>query len=96
MAANLTLSLSNRGRKGQIKKLPPSVSVPSSATVEEVKIAVARGAGVGDFNRVGLFDPQTKKILKDRKAVIGEQGTVVSSRELLGKDLGEHMAARLA
>jgi very-long-chain enoyl-CoA reductase len=43
---------------------------------------------LGDFNRVGLFDPATKKIFKDRKAVLKDQASVSTQGELLVKDLG--------
>jgi len=90
MAASLSLKLSNRGRKGRVKKLPASVDVPENATVEDVKIAIARQARVGDFNRIGLFDPATKKLLRDRKSVIGSYDAVTSKGELLVQDLGQH------
>jgi very-long-chain enoyl-CoA reductase len=43
---------------------------------------------MGDFNRVGLFDPASKKIIKDRNALIRDQEGVMSQGELLVKDLG--------
>ncbi len=89
MATNLSLKLSNRGRKGTIRKLPASVDVPRDATVEDVKIAIAKQARVRDYNRIGVFDPQTRKIIRDRKAVIGQQDAVVSTGELLVQDLGK-------
>lgn len=89
MAANLSLKLSNRSRKGAVKKLPASIDVPRTATIEDVKIAIAKEARVGDFNRIGLFDPQTRKILRDRKAIIEKQDALVSQGEILVQDLGE-------
>lgn len=90
MASNLNLKLSNRGRKGVIKRLPAAVDVPSSATIEDVKIAIAKQAGVGDYNRLGVFNPKTNKIISDRRAVIGQQQDVVQSSELRVQDLGMH------
>jgi very-long-chain enoyl-CoA reductase len=74
--------------KQPIKRLPASLDLPATATVEDAKVAIARQAGLSDFNRVGLFDPATKKIFKDRKALIKDQASVQSSGELLVKDLG--------
>ncbi|KAJ2906979.1 hypothetical protein MKZ38_009842 [Zalerion maritima] len=80
--------------KKPIKKLPSDVEVPADATVEDVKVAVAGQARVGDFNRIGLFDPSTGKILKDRKAIVRELETVMKPGELLVKDLGPQIAWR--
>jgi very-long-chain enoyl-CoA reductase len=88
MAPQISVRLSNRTPKRPIKKLPASIDVPASATVEDVKKVIARQAGISDFNRVGLFDPTTKKTLKNRKSLIGEEKCVKSLGELLVKDLG--------
>jgi very-long-chain enoyl-CoA reductase len=74
--------------KQPIKRLPASVELPKDATAEEAKKVIARQAGVSDFNRIGLFDPTTKKIIKNRHAVIADQQGVMSAGELLVKDLG--------
>ncbi|KAL2256421.1 hypothetical protein VTK26DRAFT_1700 [Humicola hyalothermophila] len=94
MATKLSLKLSNRAPKQPIKKLPASVELPQDATVEDAKIAIARQAGLGDFNRVGLFDPATKKTLKDRKALLRDLSGVMSAGELIVKDLGPQVAWR--
>lgn len=90
MAVELTVKLSNRSRKQGIKKLPPAVDVSPDATVEDVKAAVARKAGVSDFNRIGLYDPTTNKTLKDRHARLRD----LKLDELLVKDLGPQLAWR--
>lgn len=74
--------------KQPIRKLPPSIEIPDDATVEDAKIIVARQAGIGDYNRIGLFDSTTKKILKNRRALVRDHETVLSSGQLLVKDLG--------
>lgn len=88
MASKISLKLSNRAPKQPIKKLPASIELPADATVEDAKIAVARGSGIRDFNRIGLYDPSTKKILKNRKALVRDEQGVVSTGELVVKDLG--------
>ncbi|ORY64340.1 3-oxo-5-alpha-steroid 4-dehydrogenase [Pseudomassariella vexata] len=88
--AELSLKLSNRSPKQQIKRLPPSVDLPNDATVEDAKIAVARKVGIADHNQIGLFDPTTKKTLKDRKALLRD----LKYEELLVKDLGPQLAWR--
>ncbi|KAB5582484.1 3-oxo-5-alpha-steroid 4-dehydrogenase-domain-containing protein [Coniochaeta sp. 2T2.1] len=93
MASN-TLRLVNRSPKQPIKRLPASVEYPRDATVEDLKKIIARQAGVSDFNRIGLFDPTTKKIIKNRNALIKDQQDVMSTGELLVKDLGLQLSWR--
>jgi very-long-chain enoyl-CoA reductase len=63
--------------------------VPTETTVEDIKVLIARQARIRDHNRIGLFYPSTKKTLKDRKAKIVEEEDVMSTGELLVKDLGK-------
>lgn len=42
-----------------------------------------------DPERLGLFDPANKKILKDRKALVNQQKDVMAGKEILVKDLGK-------
>ncbi|KAH8907059.1 hypothetical protein BR93DRAFT_927916 [Coniochaeta sp. PMI_546] len=93
MASN-TLRLVNRSPKQPIKRLPTTIELPKDATAEDAKKIIARAAGVSDFNRIGLFAPDTKKIIKDRKALIAEQQSVMSAGELLVKDLGLQVSWR--
>lgn len=64
--------------------------MPADATVELVKLLIARETGLGDHNRVGLCDPATRKTLKDRHARVA-QGP---DAEVLVKDLGPQVAWR--
>lgn len=41
-----------------------------------------------DAERLGIFDPEKKKILKDRKALVSNHKEVMAGREILVKDLG--------
>jgi len=88
MSSTISLKLSSRSARKPIKKLPEKLEVPRNATVEEIKVLVAKKSGFDDFNRVGLFDPTTNKTLKNRKALIGDEEGVVSKSELLVQDLG--------
>lgn len=90
MATEVSLKLANRSPKNPIKRLPPSIELPSETTVEDAKVAIARKAGISDHNRVGLFDPTTRKTLKDRKALVRD----LKLDELLVKDLGLQMSWR--
>lgn len=94
MAAKLSLKLSNKSPRQAIKKLPASIELPADATIEDAKQAVARQSGISDFNRIGLFDPETKKILKNRKALVRDEAGVVKAGELVVKDLGPQIAWR--
>lgn len=87
MAPPITLTLTSRSKK-PIKKLPATIEVPHDASVEEIKILIAREIGCDDFNRIGLFDPTTNKTLKNRRALISEEAGVLSKKQLLVKDLG--------
>lgn len=62
--------------------------MPQGATVDAVKVVVARQCGFSDHNRIGLYNPATKKTLKDRNAVVLEDADVATAKELLVKDLG--------
>ncbi|KAF6829928.1 steroid alpha reductase family protein [Colletotrichum plurivorum] len=92
MASKITLKLSNRSPKQPIKKLPESIEITAATTVEDVKKIIAREAGFGDHNRVGLFDPETQKTLKNRKAQIGTEQAVMAAGQVLVKDLGAQLA----
>lgn len=74
--------------KKPINKLPESIEISPETNVEEVKKIIARQTGLGDFNRVGLFDPSTQKTLKNRKAQIASEQAVMSAGQVLVKDLG--------
>jgi hypothetical protein len=86
--ATLSLKLSNRAPKKPIRKLPASVELPHDATVEDAKVLIARQSGFTDYNRIGLFDPASKQILKNRKALVREEAGVAAAGELVVKDLG--------
>lgn len=88
MATNISLKLTNRAPKKPIKKLPPSIELPSDATVEDAKVLIARQSGFTDYNRIGLFDPATKQTLKNRRALVRDEAGVISAGELVVKDLG--------
>lgn len=62
--------------------------MPAGSTIEDVKILVAKAAKIGDFNRIGLFNPETKKTFKDRKALVASEPAIASAGEVLVKDLG--------
>ncbi|KAI1400404.1 3-oxo-5-alpha-steroid 4-dehydrogenase-domain-containing protein [Hypoxylon fuscum] len=92
--AGLTLKVTARSRKG-LRNLPPSVELPADATIDDAKIAIAKASKVSDYNRIGIFDPVSKKTLKDRKSLLREQTEVMKQGELLVKDLGPQISWRL-
>jgi very-long-chain enoyl-CoA reductase len=79
---------SNTAAKKPIKKLPTSIEITDQTTVQDVKNNLAKRAGGWDPERFGLFDPEKKKILKDRKAYVSQHKEVMAGREILVKDLG--------
>jgi len=95
MTSSISLKLTNRAPKKPIKRLPATVDLPLDATVEDAKIHIARQTGIKDFNRIGLFDPTTKKTLKNRKALITDETNVIAAGELVVKDLGTLRPAML-
>ncbi|EEY19468.1 synaptic glycoprotein SC2 [Verticillium alfalfae VaMs.102] len=94
MVTKIALKLVSRllAPKQAIKKLPPTLELPADTLVEDVKVLIARQVGIKDHNQIGLFDPVTKKTLKDRKAQIGSEENVVSSGSLIVKNLGMQIA----
>ncbi|KAI2468297.1 3-oxo-5-alpha-steroid 4-dehydrogenase-domain-containing protein [Annulohypoxylon bovei var. microspora] len=92
--AGLTLKVTNRSRKG-LKGLPPTIELPDDATVDDAKQAVARAAKVSDHYRIGIFDPVSKKTIKDRNSLLRSHAEVVKRGELLVKDLGTQIGWRL-
>jgi very-long-chain enoyl-CoA reductase len=80
--------------KKPIKKLPTSVEVTDKTTVQDVKENLARRAGGWDPNRFGLYEPEKKKLLKDRRALISQQQSILSGKEILVKDLGMCLSAQ--
>lgn len=94
MAGPSSLKLTNRSPKQPIRKLPGSIDISDDTTVEEIKVAIAKTSGLSDPNRVGLFDPSTKKTLKNRKGRIIDEKAVIDAGEVLVKDLGPQIAWR--
>lgn len=56
-----------------------------------MKVAIAEACGIGDYNRVGIFDPATNKTFKNRQAKVADEVAIVKVREVLVKDLGVFM-----
>jgi very-long-chain enoyl-CoA reductase len=79
-----------------IKRLPTSIEINEKTTVQDVKDQLAKQAGGWDPNRFGLFDPATKKILKDRKALVNQSKEVMAGKEILVKDLGIYLHSEFA
>lgn len=92
--ANTTIKLTNRSPKQPVKRLPASVDLPTDATVDDLKVLIAKEAKIGDFNRIGIFDPSTRKTLKNRKAKLSDEPNVSAAKEVLVKDLGPQIAWR--
>jgi very-long-chain enoyl-CoA reductase len=78
----------NAAAKKPIKKLPTSIEITDKTTVQDVKNNLAELAGGWNPERFGLLDPEKKKILKDRKALIIMNKEVMKGGEILVKDLG--------
>lgn len=78
----------NLAAKKPIKKLPTSIEITDTTTVQDVKDNLAKTAGGMDPNRLGLFDSKNK-ILKDRKALINQHKEVTDGQEIFVKDLGK-------
>ncbi|KAF7858496.1 hypothetical protein EAF04_009096 [Stromatinia cepivora] len=90
----VTLKVTNRSPKNPIKRLPTSIDIDETTTVQDVKEKLAKQVGGWDPNRFGIFDPEQKKILKDRKAFISQHKEVIIGQEILIKDLGPQLGWR--
>jgi very-long-chain enoyl-CoA reductase len=75
--------------KKPIKKLPTSIEITDTTTVQDVKESLAKQAGGMDPNRLGLFDSKNK-ILKDRLAVVKQNKELIAGKEIFVKDLGRY------
>lgn len=89
-AIEYLLILTSKAPKNPIKRLPTSIDIDETTTVQDVKEKLAKQIGGWDPNRFGIFDPEQKKILKDRKAFISQHKEVIIGKEILIKDLGTH------
>ncbi|KAL1895174.1 Very-long-chain enoyl-CoA reductase [Ceratocystis pirilliformis] len=90
MASTITVKLTNRAKP--LKKLPSEITIPSTATVEDVKALVSKQCGIHDRNRIGLYYPTSKKTIKDRKALISNETEIMTTGEMMVKDLGPQIA----
>lgn len=75
--------------KQPIKRLPATLALPANATVDDLKALIAKEAKISDLNRIGIYDPTTKKTLKNRKALLSDEPNVFATKEVLVKDLGK-------
>ncbi|SZF03623.1 unnamed protein product [Blumeria hordei] len=82
MAASNILKVTNRSPHRPIKNLPPTIEVADDATVLQVKEQLSRLTRLSP-DRLGIFDPEKKKILRDRKAFILHQDEIATEREIL-------------
>ncbi|KAI0203175.1 3-oxo-5-alpha-steroid 4-dehydrogenase-domain-containing protein [Astrocystis sublimbata] len=89
-----TLKVTNRSRRG-LKGLPSTIELPDDATVESAKKQIASATHTSDFNRIGIFDPVSKKTFKDRNALVRDQEPVMKLKEIVVKDLGPQISWRL-
>lgn len=80
--------------KKPIRKLPASIDLPDDAEIDDVKVAIARQVGVKDHNRIGLFNPTSRKRIADRKALVRDQGEVIANGEILVQDLGTQFVSK--
>lgn len=71
-----------------MKRLPTSIEIPGDATIEDTKQVIAKASGVSDYNRIGIFNPSTRKNIRDRKALIRDNQDIVAKGEVLVQDLG--------
>jgi len=94
MTGGISLKVTSRVPKKPIRNLPASINLDSNATVDDVKISIAKAAGISDHNRLGIYDPSTKKTLKDRRAPISSLEAVVKHGEVLVKDMGPQVSWR--
>ncbi|CZT04296.1 related to TSC13-required for elongation of VLCFA moiety of sphingolipids [Rhynchosporium agropyri] len=92
MAAPITVKVSNRVAKKPIKKLPTSIEITDKTTLQDVKEQLASKAGGIDPERLGIYDAEKKKLLKNRKALVSSSEEVMSGKEILVKDLGPQLS----
>ncbi|RDL40168.1 uncharacterized protein BP5553_00147 [Venustampulla echinocandica] len=92
MAPPIILKVTQRSPRNPIKKLPANIEITERSTVQDVKDRLGLQAGGMDPERLGICDPEKKKILKDRKALVSQHKEVMAGREILIKDLGPQLS----
>ncbi|CAL3973416.1 unnamed protein product [Diplocarpon coronariae] len=92
MAPPVTLKVSNRVAKKPIKKLPTSIEITDKTTVQDLKVQLGKQANGINPERLGIYDAQKKKLLKDRKALVKSSEDVMAGEEILVKDLGPQLS----
>ncbi|KAI1001974.1 hypothetical protein K3495_g6230 [Podosphaera aphanis] len=92
MESTTTIQVINRSPNQPVKNLPSSIEVTEKTTVHDAKEQLSRLSGGRDPNRFGLYDPEKKKILKDRKAYLLQQPEIAKSGKILVKDLGPQLS----
>ncbi|KAH8811600.1 3-oxo-5-alpha-steroid 4-dehydrogenase-domain-containing protein [Xylogone sp. PMI_703] len=85
-----TLKVSSRSPKRPIRKLPATVDVSDTTTVQDVKTMLAK-PGRWDPERLGIYGPDGK-LIKDRKARISN--IAKDGQEITVKDLGYQISWR--
>ncbi|POS82921.1 hypothetical protein EPUL_005502 [Erysiphe pulchra] len=68
------------------------MTAPLPVSHQDVKDQLSRLTDGRSPHRFGLFDPEKKKTLKDRKALILQIKEVASAQEVLVKDLGPQLS----
>lgn len=71
-----------------MRNLPPTIEITGTTTVEDAKKHVAKAIGMRDFNRIAILEPTKQSIIKNRKALLKDEVTVMQSGEIMVKDLG--------
>jgi very-long-chain enoyl-CoA reductase len=88
MTTKVQLTNKSKKRGERIESLPGVIDIPKDTTVEDAKVLIARLSGVSDYNRIGLYDPVHRRVLKDRKQLIWADPNVSTACEVVVKDLG--------
>ncbi|KAG9230364.1 steroid alpha reductase-like protein [Amylocarpus encephaloides] len=87
MAAPVTIKVSSRSPRKPIKRLPANIEITDATTVQDVKDRLGAQAGINP-ERLGLSDPEKKRLLSDRKALVSQHKEIMAGREIIVRDLG--------
>ncbi|CAG8982566.1 hypothetical protein HYALB_00007282 [Hymenoscyphus albidus] len=90
MAPPTTLKVTNRSGS-KLKKLPTSIEIADTTTVQDVKNKLGKLAGVSP-ERLGLSEPEKRTTLKDKKELVSRHKQVMAGQEILVKDLGPQIS----
>jgi very-long-chain enoyl-CoA reductase len=71
-----------------MRKIPATIEITPTTTIDEAKKIIAKAARLSDPYRIAIVDPSTKAIIKERFSPLADQKNVINAKQIYVKDLG--------